>query len=297
MSSSRSWTGLVRDGLLTRDRVGRGAASPPGRPLPRILATPGGRRQGVSRSRRGPSSGQLRSYSRRGRRDPARARLRPPTRPSSPTPSRYRRLRTTIRSCGTRLPRSGSSPGTRREPPAPIAGPTLVATCDRGPTPTGSPNHRNGTLGRAHRRGDARPRTARFATRLRRLVSRRSRPAGRTLRPRIQAIVDGLLDASRGRPRIRPHRHGLRRAAAGDRPRRRCWGPRAAHGARLRPWSADMCLMYELDPRPVSSWRGRRSRRASSSATTSGACSPSGGSGPATTSSAPWQRSSTAATP
>ena len=78
--------------------------------------------------------------------------------------------------------------------------------------------------------------------------SRRSRhgPSRRCGR-RIQAIVDGLIDDMGERRRGRPHRR-LRRAAAGDGHRRAARHPRAADRHLLRPWSADFCLMYELDP-------------------------------------------------
>ena len=63
-------------------------------------------------------------------------------------------------------------------------------------------------------------------TRLRRLVLKAFTPRTvEALRPRIQAIVDGLLDAVGGRRRDRPHRR-LRRAAAGDRHRRAARHPR-----------------------------------------------------------------------
>jgi cytochrome P450 len=88
-------------------------------------------------------------------------------------------------------------------------------------------------------------------TRLRRLVTRAFVPATvEALRPRIQAIIDGLVDAVDGGGEF-----DLIGAIAEPLPVTviaELLGIPEDDRHRLRPWSSDICLMYELDPSEAS---------------------------------------------
>jgi unspecific monooxygenase len=91
-------------------------------------------------------------------------------------------------------------------------------------------------------------------TRLRRLVTRAFVPATvEALRPRIQAIVDGIVDDVEGGGEV-----DLIAAIAEPLPVTviaELLGIPEADRHRLRPWSSDICLMYELDPPEASARR------------------------------------------
>jgi cytochrome P450 len=84
-------------------------------------------------------------------------------------------------------------------------------------------------------------------TRLRRLVLKAFTPRTvEAMRPRIQAIVDGLLDAVDGAGEIdliAEYVEPLPVTVIAE-----LLGIPDADRHHLRPWSADICLMYELDP-------------------------------------------------
>src|SRR6478736_9257316 len=84
-------------------------------------------------------------------------------------------------------------------------------------------------------------------TRLRRLVLKAFTPRTvEAMRPRIQALVDGLLDAVAGAGEIdliADYVEPLPVTVIAE-----LLGIPAADRHLLRPWSADFCLMYELDP-------------------------------------------------
>ena len=84
-------------------------------------------------------------------------------------------------------------------------------------------------------------------TRLRRLVSKAFTPRTvEALRPRIEAIVAGLLDAAedaREFDLVRDIAEPLPVTVIAE-----LLGIPEADRPRLRPWSADICLMYELNP-------------------------------------------------
>jgi cytochrome P450 len=84
-------------------------------------------------------------------------------------------------------------------------------------------------------------------TRLRRLVLKAFTPRTvEALRPRIQAIVDGLIDAFDGAGEvdlIAEYIEPLPVTVIAE-----LLGIPEADSHQLRPWSADMCLMYEIDP-------------------------------------------------
>jgi cytochrome P450 len=84
-------------------------------------------------------------------------------------------------------------------------------------------------------------------TRLRRLVSKAFTPRTvEALRPRIEAIVDGLIDDFGGRGEvdlIADYAEPLPVTVIAE-----LLGIPEADRHLLRPWSADICLMYELNP-------------------------------------------------
>jgi cytochrome P450 len=84
-------------------------------------------------------------------------------------------------------------------------------------------------------------------TRLRRLVLKAFTPRTvEALRPRIQAIVDGLIDGFAGEGEvdlIADYIEPLPVTVIAE-----LLGIPEADRHHLRPWSADMCLMYEIDP-------------------------------------------------
>lgn len=98
-------------------------------------------------------------------------------------------------------------------------------------------------------------------TRLRALASRAFTPRTvESLRPRIQAIVDGLLDralASESFDLLADFAEPLPVAVIAE-----LLGIPEADRHHLRPWSADICLMYELNASEVSQRRAVRASEA-----------------------------------
>ncbi len=94
-------------------------------------------------------------------------------------------------------------------------------------------------------------------TRLRRLVSRAFTPRTvENLRGRIQGIVDGLIDAVQGEPEfdlISRIAEPLPVTVIAE-----LLGVPEVDRPLLRPWSADICLMYELNPSEASARRAVR---------------------------------------
>ena len=115
-------------------------------------------------------------------------------------------------------------------------------------------------------------------TRVRRLVSKAFTPRMvEGLRPRVERIVDELVDGVRGRGRVRPLP-----AIAEPLPVTviaEMLGVPEADRHLLRPWSADICGMYELEPLRAVAAR-RRPRRASSSPSTCASSAASDGARP-----------------
>ena len=100
------------------------------------------------------------------------------------------------------------------------------------------------------------------------------------MRTRIQAVVDGLIDGFDGAGEvdlIADFAEPLPVTVIAE-----LLGIPEEDRHHLRPWSADMCLMYELNPSDDVGPQGRR-RPASSSAPTCATCSPSDGHDRATT--------------